>query len=95
MYMGMLAKLFNTTIINKEYHYIGHKDEAKNVKTEAIITYGIQRYWFIYEYLDFYYYWNLILLNESPKSSTSTSAIKSKMRTQFQNNSKLNKRFIK
>ena len=70
--MGILGKLFNTTIINTAHHYNLERDQAKHIKTEVIQTFGIQRFWFILEYLNFYYYWNLILLNEPPRTTTST-----------------------
>ena len=66
--MGILAQFFNTTIINTAHHFNLERDQAKNIKTEIIKKSGVQRFWFILDYLDFYYYWNLILLNEPPYS---------------------------
>ncbi len=66
--MGILAQFFNTTIINTAHHFNLERDQAKNIKTEIIRKSGVQRFWFILDYLDFYYYWNLILLNEPPYS---------------------------
>ena len=66
--MGMLAKLFNTTIINITNHFVRLRDLPKNEKTKVIQTNGIDECWFILEYLDFYYYWHLILQNKKAQT---------------------------
>jgi hypothetical protein len=71
--MGMLGKRLKTTIVNTAYHYNLERDQAKSIKTEVIQTFGIQRFWFICEYVNFYYFWNMVLLNEPPKPTTSTT----------------------
>ena len=72
--MGILAKHFNTTLVNIAHRFYIYRDDPKNVKTGIIRENGVQKFLFILEYLDFYHYWELILLNEPPLiTSTSTS----------------------
>ena len=70
VYMGMLAKLHNTNIVNIAHHFYLERNQEKRIKTQIIHYYGVQRYWFICEYANFYYVWNLILLNEPPRLTT-------------------------
>ena len=71
--MGMLGKLHGTTIINTAYHYNLERDQDKKTKTDVILKFGVKRFWFICEYADFYHYWNLVLLNEPPRTTSTTS----------------------
>ena len=77
MYMGMLAKQMNSIIINIADHFYFKRNEVKYIKTKEIQSYGIQRFWFVLEYSDFNYYWNLMLLNEPIMTSKKSTIQKS------------------
>ena len=61
----MFAKFFNTKITHSKSKYLSERDLPRQTKTELFSKCGITKLWFILEGDDFYYYWNIILLNSS------------------------------
>jgi hypothetical protein len=60
VYMGILAKFFQTKVVQTSYHHYIELKTEKQEKTKAILDGGIERWWFISEQTDFHHFWNLI-----------------------------------
>ena len=71
--MGMLAKFFDTGIIHIQWKYMAERNLPKKTKSKLIKKFGVMNFYFILEGIDFYYYWNLILMNEPPIADTTIS----------------------
>ena len=65
--MGMLGRFLKTDIVDVSWAYYADRNAPRAAKTEMIEKCGIEKFLFVSDDLNFYYIWNLILLNDPPK----------------------------
>ena len=60
VYIGMLGKFHNTSMIDISGKYFKFKDSSRKERTEKLTKWGgVNNYFFISEGLDFYFVWNM------------------------------------
>ena len=65
--MGMMAMILKVRMRKIDKFYLMYRDKTREQKTSRLMSKGIDNTFFIYEYEDFEYFWNLILKNRSNK----------------------------
>ena len=64
--MGMLAKKLSTKIVDISWAYYSERNAPRREKASMIAKCGVEKFLFISENAEFYYIWNLVLLNDPP-----------------------------